>query len=89
MSALETEARPRILRGARAIGEYIDATEDVALHLIKTGKIPAKKIGKCWSASTAALDALVPQAPEPEPDPTAQTAPARARRWAKRKLHAA
>jgi hypothetical protein len=92
MTAKPELPKPAILRGTRAIGAYLGMSDEAALWGIKKGVIPAAKVGKCWSASIKALDALVPQAPPgepaktPEPDPVAQTAAARKRRWPKRKL---
>jgi hypothetical protein len=89
-----TPVKPAILRGTRAIGAYLGMSDEAALWAIRKGVIPARKIGKCWSASIAALDKLVPQelpgepAETPEPDPVAQTAAARKRRWSKRRLPA-
>jgi hypothetical protein len=90
-----TDPKVRLVRGCAAIGAAIGLGERAAYHLIAKKQLPARKLGGQWfaveeqllayvSRSTAApLDEL---AEAPKRDTAAQTAPARRRRWDKRRL---
>jgi hypothetical protein len=41
--------------GFRSIGEFIGCDDRKAEHLIKSGRLPAAKVGKQWCASEFAL----------------------------------
>lgn len=49
----------RFIWGARAIGKHIGRSERQALHLLETGKIPAKKVGPQWVGDRSVLDAAL------------------------------
>lgn len=41
--------------GAQAIGKVVGLTERQTIHLLKTGEIPAKKVGGRWVAERGQL----------------------------------
>ena len=43
--------------GFRSIGEFIGTDERKAQYLVKSGRLPAAKVGKQWCASETALTA--------------------------------
>jgi hypothetical protein len=82
-------AKSRLVRGTRAIGQRLGLNADAAWYLLTTKQLPGRKLGKYWVVTEDVLDAYVRRshaAPLDEPDLAAQTAPARAKRWDKRKL---
>jgi hypothetical protein len=55
MSSVDESDLDRLLWGAKAIGEEINRKERQAFHLLETGAIPAKKVGKTWVSTPRQL----------------------------------
>jgi hypothetical protein len=53
MPALENPLKLRW--GFQSIGEFIGRSERETEYLVKTGKLPAKKVGKMWCSSEPVL----------------------------------
>ncbi len=51
-----------LLWGAQEIGEAIGVNRRRAFHLLANGRIPARRVGKKWVASRAALHAFLASA---------------------------
>jgi hypothetical protein len=87
-------AKARLVRGTRAIGQLLGINPDQAWYLLTHKKLPGRKIGKFWTVPEHILLAYVstsqaaPLDDDPARDTSAQTAPARRKRWDKRPLPA-
>jgi hypothetical protein len=55
MSITENDAADDMVWGAAAIGKVIRKTERQAFYLLEAGLLPARKIGRQWSASRSRL----------------------------------
>lgn len=49
---------PRLIWGARAIGEFIGVDKAKAFYLLQKGRIPARKVGGEWVAEEGKLTAF-------------------------------
>jgi hypothetical protein len=85
------------VRGCEAIGALIGIGPRAAYHLVVTKQLPARKLGGQWCAveqvlldyvSASEAAPLDKPTQEPERDTDEQTAPARRKRWNKRRLPA-
>jgi hypothetical protein len=46
-----------VLWGAKEIGRYIGKSPRAAVHLLEKGWLPARKVGKAWTATKKELEA--------------------------------
>ena len=64
MSIIDSDTPNDVVWGAAAIATVINKTKRQAFHLLESGLLPARKIGKQWCASrTKLLRAVVGDEP--------------------------
>jgi hypothetical protein len=54
LADIET-AKPQVIWGAKRIAKEIDRTPRATFHLLDTGQLPGKRVGRRWCVTRQAL----------------------------------